>query len=160
MRKTTVWPLCSVFRRIKNPHSISIRISQGTFISSVIPIGQGSVRGEDFEKKPLKIAKQKNEKGNTSNMAKQIKTKIWPLICIIMLNTFTRVRIWLNLTVLEIYAKSYSLTLCSIFNNGGHVFRRIKKTHPHQFYASSVSWCCMRAFNNKRIVHTLNHEGR
>ena len=46
-----------------------------------------------------------------------------------MLNTFTHVRIWLNLMVIEIYAKNYCLTLYSIFSNGGHVSQRIKNLH-------------------------------
>ena len=36
--------------------------------------------------------------------------KIWPQIDLIMLNTLTCARIWLNLTVFEIYAKNYCLT--------------------------------------------------
>ena len=48
--------------------------------------------------------------------------KISPQINLIMLNTFISCQNSANLTVLEIYAKKKS----SIFNNGGHIFWRIK----------------------------------
>ena len=48
-----------------------------------------------------------SKKDNNSNTAKQIYMKISPQVEFIMLNIFYYVRIWLNLTVLEIhvYAK-------------------------------------------------------
>ena len=61
------------------------------------------------------------KKGNNSNMASRIRTKIWPQINLIMLNTLTQ----LNLTVLELYVKNTVWCLCSIFSNSNHVFQWI-----------------------------------
>ena len=57
------------------------------------------------------------EKGYNSKMAYQIII----YLDLIMLNTFTHVRILLNLKALEIYAKIFQLTY-SIFSNSSHVF--------------------------------------
>ena len=46
-------------------------------------------------------------------------------------NNKKKLRILLNLTVFEIYAKNYCLTLCSIFCNSGHIFGRIRNPNSH-----------------------------
>ncbi len=54
--------------------------------------------------------------------------KICTQVDLNMLNNFFPYKMLLNLTVFEIFAKNCLLTPCSIFSNGGHVFRRIENS--------------------------------
>ena len=72
----------------KLPTSVLWRIPQGTFILSLVPIGQVVSDQKIFvERNKIKNREIKVKKGNNSNMAQWIKMKIWPQVDLILLKT-------------------------------------------------------------------------
>ena len=100
MHKTTVRPPCSIFRndgQSKSEQSFCAGYPKNkntNFLEFGIVVSEAKI----FESK-------KTKKGKNSNMGQRIFTRIWPQTDLIMLNTFTYIRIWLKLMVLETYAK-------------------------------------------------------
>ena len=72
----------------KIPIPVLCRKAKGTFIPRLVPIGEVFPEEKIFERNNIKNSKKVLKRGNNSNMAEQINTKIWPLIDLIMLNTF------------------------------------------------------------------------
>ena len=104
------------FNGLKIPTSVLCRLTLGTIVPSLVPIGNAVSDEKTFGRKILK-------ESNNSNIVSWIKIKIR-----LQIDTFTHVRI------LEIYAINSVSPLCSIFSNSGHVFLTDQKSQ-HRFYA-------------------------
>ena len=112
--------------RSKIPTGVLCRIPQETFVTSLVLIDQVVSEEKTFERNNIKNIKKRWKRAiiptwlNTTNK-----------INFIMLNTFTNAQ---PNSFGDICKKLLSDPPCSIFSNGGHVFRRIKNLHL-RFYA-------------------------
>ena len=100
------WPLSSIF---SNGSQISFMQDTPRNIHPKLGCKVVSEK-KNFQRNTIENSKKTLKKGNKSNMAYQINTKIWPQVDLIMLNTLAYVRSGLNLMVFEIYVKNYCLT--------------------------------------------------